>query len=139
MPEEVKDIYDHDHYLEFIEYKKAYKKVIGINKFISLIISLVVLFSPLFNLIDSLSNNVYLIALYSILIIDTISIIISIIYDYYCTFKIEEQFGKNHKTLKIFIKDELLENVFGYLVNIILQMLFVMVVEYLISIDHINN
>lgn len=138
LPDEVKDIYDHDRYLEFIEYKKAYKKVIGINKIISLIISLVVLFSPLFKLIDSLSNNVYLIVLYSILIIDTISIIISIIYDYYCTFKIEEKFGKNHKTLKIFIKDELLENVFGYLVNIFLQMLFVMVIEYLIRIDHIN-
>lgn len=138
LPEEVKDIYDAKRYEEFISYKKAYRKVLSIKKLASLMLSLVILFTPLLKIIDSLSANVYLISLISILVIDTISMIINIIYDYYCTFHIEEKFGKNHKTIQIFIKDELLENVFIYSANIVLQMLFVLMMEYLIKMNNIQ-
>lgn len=109
LPEEVKDIYDESRYQTFINYKNEYRKLSFIKKTFTLMIDLVIIYSNLFNLLESLSTNPYILILITSITLILINSIIEYITNYYSTFTIEEKYGMNKKDFKEFNKDFFLD------------------------------
>ena len=109
LPSEVSDIYDQERYQSFIDYEEDYDHMRLIKRILNLVLICIYLFSPLLTYIDQLHLNVYATTFLTMFIIFVIDKIIDISCGYYATFVIEEKYHKNKKTIKLFIKDEVIE------------------------------
>ncbi|MFO7923840.1 MAG: M48 family metallopeptidase [Bacteroidales bacterium] len=111
LPDELKDIYDEDKYRQSIEYEKVKQRFSLFHGFFSLLLVLAMLFFGGFALVDTLareiSSNQVMITLIFFGIIMFASDILSIPFDWYGTFVIEEKFGFNKTTPVTFITDKL--------------------------------
>ncbi len=56
----------------------------------------------------------------TLLTLSLINRVVSVFFDYYASFKIEEKYGKNKKTKEVFIKDEVVETVLDLILSFIL-------------------
>ena len=109
IPESLKDYYDKNRYKKAKEYKKARGKISLISSLMSIIITLVILISGFYGVVSDyiferysssfLHSGVFFLFFY------LINLFISIPISYYSTFVIEEKFGFNKTTNKIFIID----------------------------------
>lgn len=106
LPIEVSDIYDKKRYESFLSYEKDYDHMKLCNRLFTVLVYIFYLFSPFLSYIDTLPLNVYTRFFVTVLSISLINRIVSVFFDYYATFKIEEKYGKNKKTKEVFIKDE---------------------------------
>lgn len=112
LPEEVSDVYDRERYQTYLDYVSDSKKVKNKFTVISLITDIIIIFSPIYQYIDSFFNhNPYLSFLGIYGIIWLIGTIVGTWSSYEITFKIMEKYGLNKKDLKEFIKDEVLQNI----------------------------
>lgn len=110
LPIEVSDVYDEKRYQTFIDYKNDNRKLSLINKVISLIIDLMILYSNFFLMIEKfIGNHPYLLVIATSMILLVVNMIISYFIDYHKTFVIDEKYGKNKKDLKEFHKDFFLD------------------------------
>ncbi|MBO6046261.1 MAG: M48 family metalloprotease [Erysipelotrichaceae bacterium] len=110
LPAEVADIYSPERYQTFLNYKSDYRKVALLKSAVSLIMTMMIFLTPLFHIIESISRHtVYSVFFLTAALIIVLNALITFVFDYYSTFTIEEKYGKNKKTLAIFIKDELLD------------------------------
>ncbi len=111
LPDELKDIYDEDKYRKSIEYEKVKQRFSLVRGSFSLILILAMLFFGGFALIDEFArggtDNLVLITLIFFGIIMFGSDILHTPFDWYATFVIEERFGFNKSTPRIFITDKL--------------------------------
>ncbi len=111
LPDELKDIYDEDRYRKSIEYEKVKHRFSLVSGAFSLVIILAMLFLGGFAIIDEfargLSSNPVMIALIFFGIIMFGSDILHTPFDWYSVFVIEEKFGFNTSTPRIFITDKL--------------------------------
>ncbi|MDQ7009590.1 MAG: M48 family metallopeptidase [Candidatus Gracilibacteria bacterium] len=109
LPEELKDIYDEKKYEKSMKYEKTNHKFSSITGIFSFIIMLLVLifggFGWLDNLVKTFTEISLLQSLYFFGIISVINSLISIPISYYSTFVIEEKFGFNKMTKKLFWLD----------------------------------
>ena len=109
VPEELSDIYDQEKYTKSMNYEKTKYKFSSVTWTISFVIMLLVLvfwgFWYLDNLVRGLTENYILRWLYFFLIITIFQTIIWIFTSYYSTFVIEENFGFNKMTKKLFFID----------------------------------
>jgi STE24 endopeptidase len=109
LPEELKDIYDEKKYFKSMEYEKTKHTFSTISGGFSFIVMLVVLiFGWFWYLYDAISiyiNNEIYKTLAFFWIIMLIQTIISLPFSYYSTFVIEEKFGFNKMTKKLFFLD----------------------------------
>lgn len=110
IPDNVKDVYDEEKYQKWSEYNTEKFRLSMIKKCLSLVVSLgllasgfhVILNNLLIDLgVDDLITN----AIVFLLITNLIKLIISVGFDYYDTFVIEEKYGFNKKTKSLFVKD----------------------------------
>ncbi len=111
LPENVKDVYSEDEYNEWLDYNMERRKI-GIFESIYITIILLAFFlSGLFvkiaNFTKTLSDNYIIQNLLFLLIYFLISYILSIGFDVYKTFSIEERYGFNKTTVKTFISDQI--------------------------------
>ncbi|WP_339756034.1 M48 family metallopeptidase [uncultured Winogradskyella sp.] len=111
IPEELKDVYDKEEYKKSQDYKAAnYKFSIWASLF-SLILTLAFLFLDGFEYVDNIarsySDKPIIVGLIFFGIIMIASDIITTPFGYYKTFVIEEKFGFNKTTKKLFILDKL--------------------------------
>jgi STE24 endopeptidase len=117
LPEELSGIYDQEKYTQSVEYDKVNSNFEFITSTFNLIILLFMLFSGGFAYIDSLaalfSNDPIYKAIIFFAIIGLASDIIHLPFSIYDTFVIEQKFGFNKTTPKIFILDKLK----GYLLS----------------------
>jgi STE24 endopeptidase len=120
LPGELAGIYDADKYKKSLEYQKTNIRFSFINDTFSIVIFLIILFSEGFGLLDvwvkSITQNAYLQSLLFFGFLGLAFDIITIPFQLYDTFVIEEKFGFNKTTLKTFITDKLK----GWLISIIL-------------------
>lgn len=109
IPDEFTDVYDSQRYSKSQEYTKVRTKFSYFPETFSLALTLIFWFSGGFNFLDiwlrgfglnSIINGIFYIA---VLII--FQMLISIPFSLYSTFVIEEKFGFNKTTLKVFIAD----------------------------------
>jgi len=120
IPQELSDIYDQKEYEKSQAYKKESAKFSKITSFITTLITLFFVVVDGFKFLDiyarTFSNNPILIALIFFGIIILGSTLLSIPVSYYNTFVIEEKFGFNKSSKKIFWMDKIK----GFFISIIL-------------------
>jgi len=111
IPEKLKDVYDKKEYKKSQAYKKTKAKFSKITSIFSTTLTLVFFFLDGFNFIDTIARNhtenPILMALIFFGIILLVSEIIAIPLSYYSTFVIEDKFGFNKSTKKIFWSDKI--------------------------------
>jgi STE24 endopeptidase len=111
LPEELKGIYDEDAYAKSQAYKKANRKFGMITSSFSFIILILMLlfdgFALLNNWAEMVTSHYILQALFFFAIIGIASDILTTPFDIYDTFVIEEKFGFNKSTPKIFVADKI--------------------------------
>ena len=111
LPEELKSIYNQEKYTRSLEYQKTNIRFSFISDSFSLFVFLVVLFAGGFAWIDdwarAITANAYLQSLLFFGILGFAMDLISIPFQLYDTFVIEERFGFNKTTAKTFILDKL--------------------------------
>jgi STE24 endopeptidase len=120
LPNDVSDVYEINEYLKSQTYKRTNHNFSKITSLFSLITTLLFFFFNGFSIVDEIargfSNNIIIITLIFFGIIIVGSDIISIPFSLYKTFVIEEKFGFNKATKKIFFLDKIK----GLLMTIIL-------------------
>ena len=120
LPNDVSDVYEINEYQQSQSYKKTNHNFSKITSLFSLITTLLFFFFNGFSIVDDIarefSNNTIVITLIFFGIIIIGSDIISIPFSLYKTFVIEEKFGFNKATKKIFFLDKIK----GLLMTIIL-------------------
>ena len=120
LPNDVSDVYDINEYQQSQSYKKSNHNFSKITSLFSLITTLLFFFFNGFSIVDEIargfSNNIIIITLIFFGIIIIGSDIISIPFSLYRTFVIEEKFGFNKSTKKLFFLDKIK----GLLMTIIL-------------------
>ncbi len=120
LPNDVSDVYEINEYQKSQAYKRTNHNFSKITSLFSLITTLLFFFFNGFSIVDEIargfSNNIIIITLIFFGIIIVGSDIISIPFSLYKTFVIEEKFGFNKATKKIFFLDKIK----GLLMTIIL-------------------
>ena len=120
LPNDVSDVYEINEYQQSQSYKKTNHNFSKITSLFSLITTLLFFFFNGFSIVDEIargfSNNIIIITLIFFGIIIIGSDIISIPFSLYKTFVIEEKFGFNKSTKKLFFLDKIK----GLLMTIIL-------------------
>lgn len=130
LPLNVQDIYDEEKYAKWQSYQSDRFKVALIYSVTTFIIAIVLfgfnLHSVVFNFITSLTSNLYLQTLLVATFVSFLGIFTTVI-DFYETFVVEEKYGFNKTTKKLFVKDTLIKFVlvtvllatFVFLLNIL--------------------
>ena len=120
LPTELKGIYDQEKYANSQQYQKTNIRFSLISDGFSLVVFLVVLFSGFFSWLDgwvqTTTGNVYFQSLIFFGMLGLAMDILSIPFQLYDTFVIEEKFGFNKTTITTFVLDKLK----GWLMSIIL-------------------
>ena len=120
LPNDISDVYEINEYQQSQSYKKTNYNFSKITSLFSLITTLLFFFFNGFSIVDKIargfSNNIIIITLIFFGIIIIGSDIISIPFSLYKTFVIEEKFGFNKSTKKLFFLDKIK----GLLMTIIL-------------------
>ncbi len=111
IPSELTDVYDEKEYLRSQNYKKERYNFSLITSIFSLILILAFLFFDGFAWVDSIarsiSDNTILIGLIFFGIIFFVSDLLTLPFSWYSTFVIEEKYGFNKTTPKLFVLDKL--------------------------------
>jgi len=109
LPEELKGIYDQEKYAKSMQYEKTKHNFSNISWVFSFLLMLLVLIFWGFWILDEFvrqfSENQIILSLYFFGIIVLIQTIIWLPFSYYSTFVIEEKFGFNKMTKKLFFID----------------------------------
>lgn len=132
LPDEVKDFYDEEKYLKSQDYHKVLSRFSFLTSTFSFIVSVLMLSLGGFGYVDGLLrplvDNEMILSLAYFGVLFIVSDIISLPFSIYSTFVIEEKFGFNKTTPKIFVLDKLK----GYLLAIIVGGVLISLLIYLI-------
>lgn len=132
LPSELKDVYNEEKYLKSIEYNKTRSRFSFITSAFSFLLSFILLYSGFFGWLDALLrpmiNNEILLSLAYFMVLFIVSDILNTPLQWYSTFVIEEKFGFNKTTPKLFIVDKFK----GYLLSVLLGGLLGFVLLWLI-------
>ncbi|MFO7655479.1 MAG: M48 family metallopeptidase [Bacteroidales bacterium] len=111
LPEDLKDVFDEEQYKKSQKYKRANDKFSMITSSFSFVIIMLMFFMGGFNFVDEIARQYsvhpIVVALIFFGLLMLASDIINIPFALYDTFVIEEKFGFNKTTVKIFILDKL--------------------------------
>lgn len=133
VPSEIRDFYDTEKYHKSISYQKEQSRFSFISSAFSFILSFGMLLFGGFGLVDSwlrpLIENQIALALVFFGVIMIVSDVISIPFQWYSTFVIEEKYGFNKTTAKTFILDKLK----GYVLGAIVGGALVSILIYLVN------
>ena len=134
IPNDLEGFYDSDKYQKAKNYKIERGKISLLNSSISFVITLLILFFFGFGLISeyavSLSNSIIVQSCIFFMIFHLLTTFLGIPFSYYSTFFIEEKYGFNKTTLKIFIVDKIKGLFISSLFIIVLTSLAVVSIEY---------
>ncbi len=110
LPKNVEDVYSEDEYKKWLDYSMERRKIGILESLFSTAVLLFFLYSGLFvriaNFARTLSNSFIIQNLLFLLIYFLISYILSIGFDIYKTFSIEERYGFNKSSIKTFVLDQ---------------------------------
>lgn len=134
LPEEVADIYDKERYQTYLDYTADRKKLRNKYKIIDMIINLVLIFSPMYAMIDSFANgNPYIVFFITYAIIWVIAMVTDTWLSYKMTFDIMERYGLNKKDMKEFVKDLVLEQALELVFSVVLGIVGIFIGEHMAS------
>ena len=111
IPKELKNYYSKEKYLEARNYKKEHGKISFISSTLSTIITLSLLYLGIYGWVSDYFvmnyENYFIQSGLFFLSFFLLNTIVSIPFQYYSTFYIEEKYGFNKTTLKVFITDRI--------------------------------
>lgn len=111
IPKELKNYYSKEKYLKARNYKKEYGKISFISSTLSTIITLSLLYLGIYGWVSDYFvmnyENYFIQSGLFFLSFFLLNTIVSIPFQYYSTFYIEEKYGFNKTTLKVFINDRI--------------------------------
>ena len=111
IPDEVSDVYDKEKYLKSQQYKKTQYSFSKLSRIFGLLIILSFFFIDGFYFLDELCKNLFdspvLVSLCFLALIFLGNEVLSLPLSFYYTFVIEERFGFNKTTLKLFVLDKI--------------------------------
>jgi STE24 endopeptidase len=120
VPEEMKDFYDEEKYRKSLEYQQTQSKFSFLSSGISFLIMLIMLLFGGFGLLDSFLKPFFddqiILALAFFAVLMIASDLLSLPFQLYSIFVIEEKFGFNKMTIKTFLTDKLK----SYLISILI-------------------
>ncbi|HOK52218.1 MAG TPA: M48 family metallopeptidase [Bacteroidales bacterium] len=129
IPDELKDVYDEEAFAKSVAYKQQYERLGFFTSVISLVAIVLMLHFEGFAYVDALCRTVtshpILIALLFFAILGLASDVLGIPFEVYATFVIEEKFGFNRSTPRLFITDKLKEYLLGALIGGLLLAAFI--------------
>ena len=130
-PENVRDVYDKEEYKKWLSYEKEGGRVDLINDIVDSALMLIILIFNIHSLVFFLfaGFNIYLQYLFTLAVFTVISMIVSVPFDHYDTFVIEEKYGMNKTTKKTFVLDVIKEAVLSLIVSYGLLMLIMFLFE----------
>jgi STE24 endopeptidase len=133
LPEELEGIYDREKYCRSQQYEKSKQKFSFILSTLTLMVMLLMLICGGFARIDEFIrhyyNNPILVALFFFGILGLISSVLSLPFDYYHVFVLEEKFGFNRTTIRTFILDRLKGLMLGIIIGGGLISLIILIYE----------
>ena len=119
LPDNVKDVYDKDTYDKWLRYTKECRRAGLIESIITSIITLLFLagntYAAVFNYFEG--YGIYLGYFLTLLVFTLITMPVSIPFDYYDTFVIEEKYGMNKTTKRTFILDLVKQTIIGLILS----------------------
>ena len=134
IPNDLEGFYDSDKYQKAKNYKIERGKISLLNSSISFVITLLMLFFFGFGLISeyavSFSDSSIIQSCIFFMIFHLLTTFLGIPFSYYSTFFIEEKYGFNKTTLKIFIVDKIKGLFISSLFIIVLTSLAIVLIEY---------
>ncbi len=132
IPREIEAFYERDKYLKSLAYHRELARFSFVTSAFSFLLSLAMLLSGGFGWLDGLLrpyfDNVIFLALVFFGVLVVASDILTIPFQWYSTFVIEEKYGFNRTTLKTFVTDKLK----GYLLTAVVGGLLVSALIHLI-------
>ena len=109
LPEELKEVYDEEKYEKSLKYENTKYRFGLLSSGISIVVTILMLtlggFGWLDEFVRQFTDNTIVMALYFFGIITLVQTIIGLPFSYYSTFVIEEKFGFNKMTKKLFFLD----------------------------------
>ena len=137
LPDVIKDIYDNQRYSTFKHYRNDKRKISIFSQVLSLLITIILLYSPFYSFIDVMSHqNPYIITLLTIIFISLLENIIDYPVGYYNHFVIEEKYNKNKLTHKQYFSDKIKE----YILSLILVLILYMTITFIgVNIVYVYN
>jgi STE24 endopeptidase len=118
-PENLTDVYDAETYTRWKQYSAEHCKLSILSGVISCIVSIALLFTNLFSLFASLFPKNDFMQLFAVILLEVIvSTVISCIFSYISTMKIEEKYGFNRSSVKTFVFDKIR----GLLIDMLLSL-----------------
>ncbi len=132
LPAEVADVFEPERYRTYLNYTADNRKFFLVKSILSLIITTILYFSPIFAGIErTCSGNAYAVFLLTFLIFWAVDIVLETVFDWYDTFRIEEKYGLNRKDRREFTKDAVIEAVTTFLLLGVLGMILAFFGEHL--------
>ena len=118
-PENLTDVYDAETYTRWKQYSAEHCKLSILSGVISCIVSIALLLTNLFSLFASLFPKNDFMQLFAVILLEVIvSTVISCIFSYISTMKIEEKYGFNRSSVKTFVFDKIR----GLLIDMLLSL-----------------
>jgi len=135
IPEQLQGLYKPEVYAKQQLYQKENSRFELISKGFSFTVILVVLFMGIFGWLDSMLrehlSNLVLLPLTFFCIIMLINMIINFPFGWYATFMIEEKFGFNKTTLKLFITDWFKSVLLNILIGGLILSIIIYIYQYI--------
>jgi len=121
LPDELKDVYDEATFAKSVDYKRHYEKLGIITSILSLVTILLMLYFEGFAYVDELCRRItehpVFLALLFFAILGLASDLMGVPFEVYATFVIEERFGFNRSTPRLFITDKIKEYLLGAIIG----------------------
>lgn len=130
LPEEVSDVYDAERYQKFLDYTAESKKIDNKYRIYNILVQTFIFLSPLCMWFEKVTYyNTYLSILGLFVFLFMFETFFAVCASYSDTFGVKQKYGLNKKDIKEFIKDEILEHVFEFIVTIVLILIFAYIGE----------
>ena len=121
IPENVRDVYDEETYGKWRSYKRDHSRLDLISCIVSLLLTLSMLATNVYSAFASLFPSGLHWQVISVILLETvISMVVGVIFSYYSTMVIEENYGFNKSTVKTFIVDKIRELILSVLLGLFL-------------------
>lgn len=121
-PDSVKDVYDEAEYRKWRAYKSESKRVEAISAIAGYAVDIILIMANVYAAFAGcFPDNIYLQMLSVILLNTLVSAVVSLPFDYYSTFTVEEKYGFNKSTKKTFVADQIKD----FFIELILMTLLV--------------
>ena len=129
LPAEVADVYTPERWQTFIDEKHEMRKPVLAGTALSLLLSVFLIFSPFFKMMEAVSSNVYVLTIVTSIVLSITETVISLPVRYVQEMVILTKYGLNKKDNKEFFKDEAISFLFGMAANTLMYLFAVYVLD----------